>query len=72
METIKTQAVISDERRLSVQLSQELPTGDYDVWITLTPKSVNEAKTYPLRGLPVMISEDFDDPMPDLWDALSS
>ncbi|MEL7511501.1 MAG: hypothetical protein AAGM27_05030 [Cyanobacteria bacterium J06554_3] len=25
---------------------------------------------YPLRGLPVVISEDFDDPMPEMWDAL--
>ncbi len=27
-------------------------------------------KHYPLRGLPLVIAEDFDDPMTDLWDAL--
>jgi hypothetical protein len=27
-------------------------------------------KTYPLRGLPITISEDFDDSMPELWEAL--
>ncbi|MEX0268280.1 hypothetical protein AB3R30_03985 [Leptolyngbyaceae cyanobacterium UHCC 1019] len=27
---------------------------------------------YPLRGLPLVIAEDFDDPMTDLWDALGS
>jgi prevent-host-death family protein len=25
---------------------------------------------YPLRGMPIMISEDFDDSMPELWEAL--
>ncbi|WP_212716027.1 MULTISPECIES: hypothetical protein [unclassified Synechocystis] len=28
-------------------------------------------KTYPLRGLPITISEDFDDPMPELWEVLT-
>jgi hypothetical protein len=28
-------------------------------------------KTYPLRDLPITISEDFDDPMPELWEALT-
>ena len=27
---------------------------------------------YPLRGLPLVVAEDFDAPMPDLWDALGS
>lgn len=25
---------------------------------------------YPLRGMPISISEDFDEPMPELWSAL--
>jgi antitoxin (DNA-binding transcriptional repressor) of toxin-antitoxin stability system len=25
---------------------------------------------YPLRGMPIMISKDFDEPMPELWEAL--
>ncbi|MGB2926085.1 MAG: hypothetical protein WBB82_12355 [Limnothrix sp.] len=32
---------------------------------------VTSKKTYPLRGLPITISEDFDEPMPELWDALA-
>jgi hypothetical protein len=27
---------------------------------------------YPLRGLPLEMSDDFDEPMTDLWDALGS
>jgi antitoxin (DNA-binding transcriptional repressor) of toxin-antitoxin stability system len=27
-------------------------------------------KHYPLRGMPMTIAEDFDEPMPELWDAL--
>ncbi|MEB3192991.1 MAG: hypothetical protein VKL42_21825 [Snowella sp.] len=37
---------------------------------TTAPKIPPE-KTYPLRGLPITISEDFDDPMPELWEALT-
>ncbi|XGV99061.1 MAG: hypothetical protein ACAF41_09005 [Leptolyngbya sp. BL-A-14] len=29
-------------------------------------------KHYPLRGLPLVIAEDFDAPMTDLWDALET
>jgi hypothetical protein len=29
-------------------------------------------KHYPLRGLPLVIAQDFDAPMTDLWDALGS
>jgi len=25
---------------------------------------------YPLRGMPIVIAEDFDEPMPELWEAL--
>lgn len=28
-------------------------------------------KTCPLRGLPITISDDFDEPMPELWEALA-
>lgn len=37
---------------------------------TTAPKTIPE-KTYPLRGLPITISEDFDNPMPELWEALT-
>ena len=29
-------------------------------------------KKYPLRGLPIKISDDFDEPMTELWEALGS
>ncbi len=28
-------------------------------------------KIYPLRGLPITISDDFDEPMQELWEALA-
>jgi hypothetical protein len=37
---------------------------------TMPPKTTPE-KTYPLRGLPITISDDFDEPMPELWEALA-
>lgn len=29
-------------------------------------------KHYPLRGMPLIIADDFDEPMSDLWDALGA
>lgn len=34
--------------------------------------SPGSQKHYPLRGLPLVIAEDFDAPMTDLWDSLES
>jgi len=34
--------------------------------------SLGSQKHYPLRGLPLVIAEDFDAPMTDVWDALGS
>lgn len=28
-------------------------------------------KNYPLRGKPIIIASDFDEPMPELWEALA-
>ena len=36
-----------------------------------TTQQTNPEKIYPLCGLPITISEDFDDPMPELWEALT-
>ncbi|NJK69962.1 MAG: hypothetical protein HC789_22340 [Microcoleus sp. CSU_2_2] len=40
----------------------------------IEPASISSAgltqKHYPLRGMPLVIAEDFDEPMSDLWDAL--
>ena len=37
---------------------------------TILPQSTSE-KIYPLRGLPIKISDDFDEPMSDMWEALA-
>ena len=38
----------------------------------IVPYSISEApkKHYPLRGMPITIAADFDEPMSELWDAL--
>jgi antitoxin (DNA-binding transcriptional repressor) of toxin-antitoxin stability system len=40
----------------------------------MIPYETNQSATghYLLRGMPITIAEDFDDPMPDLWDALGA
>ncbi len=32
--------------------------------------SASPVKNYPLRGMPITIAADFDEPMPELWDDL--
>ena len=39
---------------------------------SLDLSSPGSQKHYPLRGLPLVIAEDFDAPMTDLWDALEA
>ena len=38
----------------------------------IVPYSISDTpkKNYPLRGMPIKIAPDFDEPMPELWDAL--
>lgn len=31
---------------------------------------LSSERHYPLRGMPIVISDDFDEPMPELWEAL--
>ena len=38
---------------------------------TFSSPQSNTEKTYPLRGLPIKISDDFDEPMSDMWEALA-
>ncbi|NJK29307.1 MAG: type II toxin-antitoxin system Phd/YefM family antitoxin [Acaryochloris sp. SU_5_25] len=40
--------------------------------VRIIPCETNQNATgnYPLRGMPITIAEDFDEPMPELWDAL--
>ncbi len=33
-------------------------------------KSQSKPERYPLRGLPIRVSKDFDKPVPELWEAL--
>jgi hypothetical protein len=45
------------------------------VWLDLPEISsagLTERKHYPLRGMPLVIADDFDEPMSDLWDALGT
>jgi hypothetical protein len=48
------------------QTNRSIPIG-----LSSNVDSVSQ-KHYPLRGLPIIIAEDFDAPMADLWDALGS
>ncbi len=34
-------------------------------------KAEETEKIYPLRGLPITISDDFDEPMTELWESLA-
>lgn len=40
--------------------------------VRMVPCEINQTTTgnYPLRGMPITIAEDFDEPMPELWEAL--
>ncbi|MEB3885216.1 hypothetical protein [Lyngbya sp. CCY1209] len=71
METIKTKISVGSDRHLSLQLPQDLPPGDYEVLVVLSPKTTQKPeKKYPLLGLPIALDDDFDEPMPELWEAL--
>lgn len=37
----------------------------------IVPYVVSRPKHYPLLGMPIKIAADFDEPMSDLWEALS-
>ncbi|TAF04213.1 MAG: DUF2281 domain-containing protein [Nostocales cyanobacterium] len=36
-----------------------------------TSQQISTTKNYPLRGKPITIASDFDEPMPELWEALA-
>jgi hypothetical protein len=38
--------------------------------IDLISQKTKTTKNYPLRGKPITIASDFDEPMPELWEAL--
>ena len=39
--------------------------------IDLISQETKTIKNYPLRGKPITIASDFDEPMPELWEALA-
>ncbi|MEZ2230698.1 hypothetical protein [Microcoleus sp.] len=52
------------------RLSQSEPSVSIDS-AEISSAGLTAQKHYPLRGMPLVIAEDFDEPMPDLWDAIS-
>jgi len=54
---------------------KRLSNPDPFAWLDLPEISstgLTERKHYPLRGMPLVIADDFDEPMSDLWDALGT
>jgi hypothetical protein len=45
----------------------EFKAGNFD----LISQQTNTTNNYPLRGQPITIASDFDEPMPELWEALA-
>ncbi len=39
--------------------------------VALQQTAHSSSSDYPLRGLPLVIADDFDQPMPELWEAMS-
>ncbi|TAE60846.1 MAG: DUF2281 domain-containing protein [Nostocales cyanobacterium] len=39
--------------------------------IDIISQQTKATKNYPLRGKPITIASDFDEPMPELWEALA-
>lgn len=52
------------------RLSHSEPSVSIDL-AEISSAGLTAHKHYPLRGMPLVIAEDFDAPMSDLWDALS-
>jgi hypothetical protein len=61
------QLSVSDRLNLMNFILQSL-TQDLNAQPNATQPSPNNR--YPLRGLPIQIADDFDAPLPELWEAL--
>ncbi|MBI2339312.1 MAG: type II toxin-antitoxin system Phd/YefM family antitoxin [Deltaproteobacteria bacterium] len=71
---------VSQARKELPSLIDEVASGKRGVLVTRRGKPVarivpfrkkdKQANAYPLRGKPIGISKDFDEPLPGLWDAL--
>ena len=53
------------------RLSNSDASGSIDL-AEISSAGLTAQKHYPLRGMPLVIAEDFDEPMSDLWDALGT
>lgn len=72
---------ISDAQKDLLTLLDEIAVSREEVMITrdgigvakilLCEKTKLEANKYPLRGLPIHIADDFDQPLPKLWEAMN-
>lgn len=69
-ETDITLTAIVDE--IAANLSEIVITRNGLPVARIVPYSISDTpkKNYPLRGMPIKIAPDFDEPMPELWDAL--
>lgn len=71
---------IADAQRDLLAVLDEIAVSREEVMITrdgievakILPceKTKLEASKYPLRGLPIHIADDFDEPLPELWEAM--
>jgi hypothetical protein len=63
---------IPEPMQISVlEFIRSLGTGDLEADITESTAKSEGNKHYPLRGMPIQIEPDFDEPMTDMWTALS-
>lgn len=72
---------IADAQQYLLSLLEEIAVSREKVTITLDGVAVGmilpsnpvkpKVSKYPLRGLPIQIAEDFDEPLPELWEAIN-
>lgn len=72
---------VSDAQKDLMTLLDEMAVSREEVMITrdgiavakILPckKTKPEASKYPLRGIPIHIADDFDEPLPELWEAMN-
>lgn len=58
-------------RVMQLQQSSEVSLSHSEEVAALKQVTSSSSAAYPLRRLPLEIAEDFDEPMPELWEALS-
>ena len=53
------------------QKVSEVPLSHSEEAVTRQQTNLSSDSVYPLRGMPLVIEKDFDEPMPELWAALN-